>query len=408
MDKYLHLDEVDLWELMNVLLYHFSRAQNPTPFITKYQREDSPHSLELRTKEDGQIEKVIFSDGFPREQLEQIDQKIKDSLLTTDHQIGADILFCRERITGYFRYKDLFQIIPVPDNAPMPEVGLRDYPFLLQFMYTKSNDVVIDYSRRREKAVIYTRLLNLLLNQRVRLLRNNAQAYWTLNVTESPTKMSSSYRQEGYTFEGFSFVPANFTVMSGEDEIEKVPFQEYYTSKGVTFNPLKIPDDLERSLDYIFSLTPQDYDRFFRACTWYEKGQLIWEETPSSSFVAMVSAIEALIGEKTCCKSCGQDISESLLTCVKCKQSRYQSTKNFKEFIAKYVSDLDLMPKEAALLYTMRSSLVHGAKLLQQDLRPWSFMNPAHQNESQIQRNLFHITGIAIYKWLWSRKITKK
>lgn len=408
MDKYLHLHEVDLWELMNVLLHHFSLAQNPTPFITKYQREDNPHSLELITKEDGQIEKVIFSDGFPREQLEQIDQKIKDALLTTDQQIGADILFCRERITGYFRYKDIFQIIPVPDNAPMPEVGFRDYPFLLQFKYTKSNDGVIDYSRRRKKAVIYTRLLNLLVNQRVRLLRNNAQAYWTLNVTESPIKMSSSYRQEGYTFEGLSLVPANFTEMSGIDEIEKVPFQKYYTNKGVTSDPLKIPDNIERSLDRIFSLTSQDYDRFFRACTWYEKGQLIWEESSSSSFVAMVSAIEALIGEKTRCKTCGQDVPESLLICKECKQPRYQSAKNFKEFIAKYVSDLDSMPKEAALLYTMRSSLAHGAKLLQQDLRPWNFMNPAHQNESQIQGNLFHITGIAIYNWLWSRKISKK
>jgi len=80
--------------------------------------------------------------------------------------------------------------------------------------------------------------------------------------------------------------------------------------------------------------------------------------------------------------------------------------------IAKDTSDRGNYPvgavlaKEAALLYTMRSSLAHGAKLLQQDLRPWSFMNPVHQNESQIQGNLFHITGIAIYNWLWSRKIS--
>lgn len=406
MDKCLHLGEVDPWELMNVLLHYFSHATSPSPFITEYQAKDSPHSLQVTSNENGQIEKIQFSDEFPKEQLEQLEQKIKDALLTTDQEVGADVLFCRERVTGHFRYKDLFQVIPVPDGAPMPEVGFRAYPFLLQFKYTKSSDVTIGYSRRREKAVVYTRFLNLLLNQRVRLLRNNAQAYWTLDVSEPPTKMSSSYRQEGYTFEGLSLIPKDFTDTSGIDEIETVPFQKYYTSKGVTSDPLKIPDNIEHSFDRIFSLSLQDYDRLFRACTWYEKGQLIWEESASASFVAMVSAIESLIGEKTPCKKCGQDVPESLLICEECRQPRYQSTKNFKEFITKYVSDLGSMPKEAALLYTMRSSLAHGAKLLQQDLRPWSFMNPAHQNESQIQGNLFHITGIAIYNWLWSRKIS--
>src|SRR4030042_1104468 len=143
---------------MNVLLHHFSHATSPSPFITKYQAKDSPHYLEVTSNESGRIEKIQLSDGFPKEQLEQLEQRIKDALLTTDQQVGADVLFCRERVSGHLRYKDFFQVTPVPNGAPLPEVGFRDYPFLLQFKYTKSSDGMIDYSRRREKAIIYTRL----------------------------------------------------------------------------------------------------------------------------------------------------------------------------------------------------------------------------------------------------------
>lgn len=406
MNKYFHLGEVDPWELMNVLLHHFSHATSPSPFITKYQAKDSPHYLEVTSNENGRIEKIQLSDGFPKEQLEQLEQKVKDTLLTKEQATGADVLFCRERVTGHFRYKDFFQIIPVPESAPMPNVGFRDFPFLIQFKYTKSSNMTIDYSRRRQKAVIYTRLLNLLFNPRVRLMRNSGQAYWTLDMDTATNKMSSSYRQEGYTFEGLSLVPDGFAGTPEIDVMEKVPFQKNYTSIGVTSDPLKIPDNIEQSLDRIFSLSPQDYDRFFRACTWYEKGQEIWDDSASSSFVALVSAIETLIGEKTVCNTCKQDILEGLLFCDECTQPRYQVTKHFKEFLIQYVSDLDTMPKEAAILYSTRSSLAHGAKLFQQDLKPWSFMNPVQQNEGHIQGNLFHITGIAIYNWLWRRNIT--
>ncbi|MBI4098200.1 MAG: hypothetical protein HY426_04145 [Candidatus Levybacteria bacterium] len=408
-EEYLHLHEVDHWELMNLFLHHFSHAQNPVPFFYKYQANGSPDNLEVTASENGQIIKVQFSDGFPEAQLLQIEQKIKDTLLTTESSIGADILFCPERVTGYFRYKELFQIFPVPEGSPMPNVGFRDYPFLIQFTYKKSSNMTVDYSRRREKAAIYTRLLNLLCNQKIRLIRNNAQSYWTFDVDETTGKMTSSYRQEGYTFEGLSLIESNFTDTSKTEVMGRAPFQKYYTSPGTSSDPLKLPDNIERSLDRIFSLSEQDHERFFRACTWYEKGQDIWQDSASSSFVALVSAIETLIGEQTKCESCNQDVPEGLLVCDTCKQPRYQVTKHFKEFLVKHVSDLNTMPKEAAILYSTRSNLAHGVKLLQQDLKPWSFtMNPIKDDEGRMQRNLFYITSIAIYNWLWGRTLNKK
>lgn len=401
----LHLDQVDHWELMSLLLHHFSHAENPTPFTYKYQSQGGIDSLTVTANEEGKIETIELSKDFPEKQLEEIEKKILQNLLQGEVFVGQEILFCNEKVVGFFRYKDLFQIIPVPESAPAPVIGLKEYPFLLQFTYKKSSDMMIDYARRREKATVYTRLLNLLSDQKIRLNRNNGQAHWTLDIDETNNKASSSYRQEGYSFEDtYGFDGKQFTDTSRFEKTKELPFQNYYSNSGITSDPFDLPDSIVQSLDRIFALSHVDYERFFRACTWYEKGQDIWQDSASSSFVALVSAIETLIGESTKCKTCHQDIPEALLICNDCNQPRYQVTKHFKDFLIKHYSGLSSMPKEAAILYATRSGLAHGIKLLQQDLKPWSFgMNPVKDDESRIQRNLFFITGIVIYNWLWTR-----
>jgi hypothetical protein len=74
-----------------------------------------------------------------------------------------------------------------------------------------------------------------------------------------------------------------------------------------------------------------------------------------------------------------------LLKCDTCKQSRYQVTRHFREFLVKYAPDSLSMRKEEVILYTTRSKLAHGVKLVKHDLKPWSFtMNPIKDMEVNI------------------------
>jgi len=403
MEKYLHLDQVDHAELMNVLLSHFSRAEGQSPNLYRYKSQDSDDYLDITTDKNGKITKTVFSDNFPQSELEKIENDIVDALLSTETAVGQEVLFCPKKVTGFFRCKTLFQIFPVPKNAPMPNVDFRDYPFLMQFIYIKSGNINIDYERRREKAVIYTRYMNLLCNQRVLLNRNDYQWYWTLDADDATGNSTSVHRLEGYKFDGNTcFAEEGLCDLSAFEPIVRVAYQDYYGKMGLTRDPLELPDNLEKSLECIFGLPKGDQDRFFMACSWYEKAQAIWKDSASSSFIALVSAIECLVGKGVKCTECDQDMPDNGELCPACGLPRYYVTKKFKEFLTKFVPDLDTMKKEVSILYKTRSSMVHGSRLLQQDLRPWLFtMNTVKEEEATLQRNLFFITHTAIYNWLW-------
>jgi L-amino acid N-acyltransferase YncA len=171
---------------------------------------------------------------------------------------------------------------------------------------------------------------------------------------------------------------------------------------GTSGEPLKLPDDLEQSLDTIFALD-EDYKRkFFIACSWYAQYRHTWEESHSSGFIALVTALECLAQEKEVCLTCNQpflDNEEDI--CQSCGQPRYRVQRHFEDFLKECFPAIDQFPKERKILYQVRSHLAHGADLLRVDLEPWNpMLNPKVDEQDQLQRNLYLIAGIAMYNWL--------
>lgn len=407
LEEYLHLKEADAEEIMNVLLHHFGNAQNISSGVYKYQKKDHTEHLEVYADvESGRIQKVIFSEEFPKDDLKKLEQTIKDNILTQSVSVAQGLIFCRERVTEFFRYKDEFQILPVPEGSPMPVLGIRDYPFLIEFKYNPSPDTMIDWSRRRKKTTIYTRILNLLVNQHLRLASNSGRSHWVMDIDESTNKASYSYKQEGYAPEGMKGKMKDFTDVAILTEMKGVPFQEYYTKTlGVTSDPLRIPDNLEASLDVVFNLRERDWDRFFMSCSWYSQSSEVWHNSGSSAFISLVTALECLVGEREKCDDCNQEIPDQLDFCDGCKQPRYQVAKGFKKFLERFVPFIDSYPREKKTLYGIRSKLAHGIDLLQHDLKPWTFiMNVKKDEQDLLHRNLHYISRVAMYNWLWSRK----
>jgi hypothetical protein len=165
---------------------------------------------------------------------------------------------------------------------------------------------------------------------------------------------------------------------------------------GSNSSSLELPDNLEESFDLAFSLSSQDWEKFFMDCSWYYQAIDIWQKFNSSAFIALVSAIECLVPK-------GQEI------CSFCGQPKYRVTKRFKDFLEKHVPFLATeFHEEKKFIYQVRSDLSHGLDLLIQDMKPWTFMlNPRAQKQDILQRNLYFITRVAIYNWLWIRQNTK-
>jgi hypothetical protein len=300
----------------------------------------------------------------------------------------------------------------------------------LEVSYELCPTPMIDNPRRREKAVIYTRLLNLLSDQVISSGSRYAQFGWTLK-TEHPSNrirpkfcgslisrvselihtknktdssnMSTEWAQLGYVYSGLKGTMDDFSPVEGLSPMERVPSQTYYSSTPArSLNPLTLPDNLEQSLDKAFALDKPTWRKFFMACSWYAQYRHTWEESHSSAFIALVTALECLAQEKEVCRNCNQPLLENDEDiCPSCGQPRYRVTKHFQDFLKKYFPYIDQFPKEKKTLYQVRSQLAHGMDLLQADLEPWKFLFDAKvQEQDSLQRNLYFIVGVAIYNWL--------
>ena len=375
-----------------ILLEHFSNAEG-----TKFQRPDTQYSLEMISDEEGNIERIQLSEDFPLSELEEIEKKIQDTLLTEQEtKVCQLIAFCDAEVTGYFRYRDLFQILPMPDDAPKSMFFIpSSYPFILEVSYQSCPNPMIEGTRQREKAVIYTRLLNLLSNQGISPSPLVAQSGWVLK-TENPSNITSEWKQLGYIYPGLKGTMDNFSSVENINPLERTPFITYYfeplTKPHV---PLTLPDTLEQTLDKAFALDKSNWKKFFMACSWYAQYQQIWAVSHSAAFIALVAAIECLIQEKEVCDFCKQPILENAEDiCPSCRQPRYRVTKRFQDFLKAYFPAIDSFPKEKKLLYQVRSQLAHGSDLLQADLEPWKFfLDVKRQEQYRLQRILSYITG---------------
>ncbi|HUD19420.1 MAG TPA: hypothetical protein VMR81_03190 [Patescibacteria group bacterium] len=397
---YLHLKEVDRQELLVVLLGYFGNASSLAVNVQRYQKAGSKDFLIVEMDKESKIQKVSLSSHFPVTKLEEIESLIEKTLLKKNSSVGHTILFCHEPINGYFIYKDEFQILPVPKEAPRPEVSWADHPFVLEFRYEGSDNPSVDSIRKGNKITTYTRILNLLLNRSVSAGWKYARFEWIYN-TDDIRHMTSQWKQVGYTFQGVNFDGSSFTSIVDIPELKRVANTDYYKEFYRGTGELQLPDNLESSLDSAFNLPEELYKKFFMSISWLSFYNHLWNVSASSAFIALVSAIECLIRNSEICNVCHQNYVDELDFCPNCKQQRYGLTRSFKEFLVDFIPNIKSFPIEKNTLYNTRSQLAHGLELLMSDLQPWGFiMGAKEQEQRDLQSNLYRLTKIGIYNWL--------
>ncbi len=319
-------------ELLCVLLGHFTSGTG----ARRFQRPGTQHFLEVSYDEDGNIHKIQQSDDFPLAELEEIERKIQDTLLT-DHgtKVGQMICLCSAKVTGYFRYKDLFQILPLPGYVAPPIFPVTEHPFILEVSYNTSLDPFVDSTRKIEKIVTYARLLNLLVDQAISSPHWYQQSAWVFNTKASSRE--SEWASLGYLDMTLKDTMDTFSLVNGLSPIERVPYLKYYFLGPLakqSSESLTLPDTLEQSLDKAFALDEPTRKQFSMACSWYAQYQHIVKESHSSAFIALVTAIECLAQEKEKCDTCQQPLLENDEDiCQSCGQPRYRVTKHFQDFL---------------------------------------------------------------------------
>jgi hypothetical protein len=306
--------------------------------------------------------------------------------------LNTMFLFSRRRVTGYWRYRDQFQILPPPPGAPLPREELADWPFMVELLYSSPNQGGLIINRRMQATERLRVLLPVLLigpiyhPQFYRGLKHWVLPAWP--VDEPFSLGPSEWAQEGYHVPGWT--PGG-PDLSPVDGLEPAPLVDdhdaYYRPGGIREGDvLQIPAILPQLLGNYFALSDEAAVRYRRACYWFSLARFYWDYSVSTSFFAYVVAIESLLPE----------LPPHI--CPQCEAPHHPSiTEAFGEFLERHVPDTP----ERQKFYKMRSDIAHGSTLMTFDIREeFGGFFPGEMDQRAEIEELGRVCRVALVSWL--------
>src|SRR5262249_39827269 len=144
-------------------------------------------------------------------------------------------------------------------------------------------------------------------------------------------------------------------------QLQEVEPEEYYEIFGHDCKPLRVPSDLDQSICLYQQLSAKNRARFDRASFWVDLAWRQWTLSVSASFASLVSAIESVTERG----------KPHRLYCDDCNSYRTHelpgSTEKFRDFFETYAPGASL-EKRRNDMYSLRSGILHGSRLMEFDL----------------------------------------
>ena len=360
-------------------------------------------------------------------------------------------LLSTQPLRGYYRYKDLFQILPVATKN-QPHQLRHDSPLIVEICYCPdiwphrdqllwyrdlwereryehfrnhssgkgmdpSNGWVKTYEsltkNLRSRAITdeVTSLFTLFTNYR--FFKYGSEKYWFIPSSRRSwlqrawerrfrSGPKSSWRQVGYLFDVSK--PGTELSDPAGAKAAMIPADQYYTGVRDAIyvgqdNTVQLPDNIDRRFDLYFGLDQDRKTGFHTACHLYNKALELRDTSASLSLVATVMAIEALVNcvkdKAQPCPKCGA--SKSIETCPECGLPRHYVGSRFKKFLLEFCPGLT--KQFANDLYKTRSTLAHGG-LLRDDLHDSGFYAGDKDEQQAFRRESLVVIRIAILNWL--------
>lgn len=330
--------------------------------------------------------------SFDAAEWEQVSEEVEKSILAGPLMLGREYSFSSFRVLGWWRgTHSQVQILPPPDNAPRAHVEMAEHPFILEFPI-KASDLwpVTNHRRMREHRKL-TLLLNVLLTGRTSLQSRRSEHFWA-SVPHEDGSSESKWVQR-FFFAKLGKVVINELSPRAGEPLEEVKSEEYYAKVGHDGRGLCVPTDLDQSICLYLQLSPTNRAKFDRATFWIDVASRQWNTSVSASFAALISAIEALTERG--------DIHE--FQCPICgKPTQHEvpgATRRFKDFFDTYAPGAALAKRRDGM-YSLRSGILHGSKLIQLDQDLALGWDPPWWNEYELHGELWGLTRIALRNWL--------
>jgi hypothetical protein len=390
-----HAAEVEEAELAHVLLSHFQTATQINLRETTYPGHQTDYALKLTYGKKSELIQIAPGPRLSDRDVATIQRRVENELLTsTGTQVGREVFFAHMPVKGYFRYRDRFQIRPMPDGSPQPDSPDAEHPFLLEYQFPTSTSSMIQHMRRRVRARELHLVLAGLLEGSIRWLDGTFRHHWVLlpPPPEDEWMWKTAYRQEMYIWSQTDPDANNFSSTDHLPRLTEVDPQTYYTRSGIGPDVM-VPSSFETLLDRYYVLAKPDRERFLRACYWFQHSWIVHSYSRSASFTALMCAVEALILPET-----------GAALCPTCRRPQNKGpTRLFAEFVDRFAPGDSISKADRRQFYKIRSRLSHGGGLLSSDME---WFRPLHRAAEEWGNSYaaWHLVRTVLVNWLQAQQ----
>jgi hypothetical protein len=383
-------------EFEQLLQWHFGASSAPSNREIHYGRHQQPAALILRYDKEGLVAQIETGPGLAADDIETIAGKLHAALVDkTDRRIGQTVLFAYRPLKGWFRFRDVFQLIPMPAEAPRPFHGIGGHPLLMQFRFSASSENAISqlrHSRANREIELLCAALTLDIQG---AMPTTTHYHWVAafgrDLSSNP-QPSSEYCMDAYLWHPNRTPPEDYDSVHDFEPVRRMPYDEYYSQMGISMGPdMPLPDAFETLIERYFSRSAVERDRYIRACHWFQFSQRAAGYSNSASYSALVSAAEALMGPEP----------PSLNRCPTCKRTTGGgSKKRFLAFLEEYAPSPAVSAKDRRQFYELRSAVAHGGRLLHSDRFAWGALTPSSLADWNSQRSMGNLMRVVLINWL--------
>jgi hypothetical protein len=364
-------------------------------------------------KNSATLQRIEPGAAFEEAQWQQIITEAQDSLLSGSMKFGRDYCLAGRRVLGSWRgRKSGIQILPPLADVPIAPVEMVQHPFVLECPLQTTREWRLTNYRRRRLIRVTAMLLNVLLDTSIRPHWTVQSDHLWVSVPGVDTRRFKFDRLRRWLHlpkrppppsriewgQEFFYAPLDQLVIDEQSPPAKRAIPEFESDRPMgdperPIEELYVPHDLDESLCAYAQLREEHRERLNRSLYWFQLASRFGYRHMAASFLAMVSAIEALIethsGHDALCSVCG----EAFLHRVP------GPTKAFRTLLARYVPGPQFDSRRNEM-YALRSGLVHGTALMELDDERYSVWDPAQHQQTELWTELFGITRIAIRNWL--------
>lgn len=287
------------------------------------------------------------------------------------------IVFTNTPLTGYFRYKDYFQVYPA-NLKNMPKSKLqRDHPAILEFWTDDQEPVNIppefdffkDFrSETALKVLKKDKILGLLsvISNHLFFRYNNLTGAWGVPLLkENPGKEAKKWSSKwNLTLYHWPELPEQLNINEfSKIDIPEVKFIDHYKyyleNPNFDFFPktvITFPDSINNVLDSYYSKEPDIVSIIDTAISFSVSAMEFRLLKKTLSLLSSFTSMETMVNLEF------RDVNPE--KCKACGQLQYKVAQKYRDFLFKYIGSGTSNKKKFNSYYSLRSKIVHTGERL--------------------------------------------